>query len=998
MRLITLEFSGIGPFAGHHTIDFSRFDASGLFLMRGATGAGKSTIIDALTFALYGTVAGGRATSSLDRMRSDYADPKTQSIVRLLFEVNSGVYEVVRTPSYLKEGNKNPTPATAVLEKVTFDDETEVSRHTISSRIREVNAEVTRIVGIGEDQFLQTVVLPQGKFAEFIRSAPTERKTVLQEIFRTDSFEIFTDKLRSRARQALAEYEHQLTVTEHAGMLLSTDIADLCAQRRFDDAQAVARELEEARNREGEIRAREFDAARANHREIHQTLAENRSVIEAQQRWHVLREEQSKLDGEREHIDRQRERLTKARDAHAVSLAISALTHAQEECAKREDEYRLAVDELREDRRYLEFDDAPEHVLNSEKISAHIDELSGSIADLVRATEVERSLATHRRQATKLAESIAELVNKREPLAATIEQAPAALEQVKKQMTELRGRLTGLETSREQVRDLDARLAKLDEADELRQKLVNVADDIGLARKEEVRCQRALDALEQRWRANYAATLAQHLEEGIACPVCGGIEHPKPARKDVDQVSDEALAGARAALANANTEKGKLLAQQATTTARITELNRLVGADRGTLELTREEAGTVLTALEADEKQLQTLHALYEQAQEELNDDRAVFNELELDLTTQRSQHASLEKLIADEDRTVTLARGDAESVEARLLTNEKTRERLRILLQTVDALEGARATLASAKVHVSTALDESQFSSVKHARAASLPRGEMDNLDRAITDFERRYTRLLTRLDDLDKTGLYLRVAANPDSLAATASRISERYNRAQDAVISHREALKQLRKEIAQLTASIAALDAIEEKSGPIRRLAELASGAAIEDGHRVPLSTWVLMTRFEDVLAASNPYLTQFSSGRYALRRVSIDLGSSQHIAGLGLAVYDFETDSLRPPKSLSGGETFYASLALALGLVEVVSSEAGGIEFQTMLIDEGFGHLDQSTLDQVMQGLEHLRNTGRTVGIVSHVEEMRRRINDGIIVTKLPEGGSTLSVVG
>lgn len=997
MRLVTLKFSGIGPFAGQHTIDFSRFDASGLFLMRGATGSGKSTIIDALTFALYGTVAGGRATSSMDRMRSDYADPRTPSIVQLLFEVNSGFYEVVRTPSYLKEGNKNPTPATAVLEKVIFDDETEVSRQTITSRIREVNAEVARIIGIGEDQFLQTVVLPQGKFAEFIRSAPSDRKAVLQEIFRTDSFEIFTDKLRSRAREALEEYERQLALTEHAGMSLSNDIADLCTARRFDEARDAARELEIIHRREGDALARAFDAALASQLEIDWTLKENRSIIEAQETWKVLRGEQSTLDDERGRVDAQRERLAHARDAQAVALAIAAQTDAQEVCARREEEYRTALDALGEERRHFGFDDSAQYAPDTEKLSSYIDDLSGRIADLTRAREVEQSLASHHEHLEKLAESIAELTDKREPLAATIAQAPNALEQVKKQITELRDRVTGLEASREQVRKLDERLAHLDTADELRQKLVSVADSIGLAKKKEAQCQRTLNDLQQRWRANYAVTLAQHLEDGVACPVCGGTEHPDPAREDVDEVTNEALEDAQTALANANTEKGKLLAEQAATTARIAELNQLVGADRGTLELSREEAGRILTALEADEDRLNTLSALYEQAYEELNEDRATFNELELALTTQRSQYASLEKVIADEYKTVESARGDAESVDRKLLAITEKRERIRALLHAVDALKSARAASAIATAHVSNALDESQFSSVEQAKAAALPREHMDSLEHAIADFDRRLTRVLTRLEDLTRTGLHLRVAADSTAIAATAHRINERYRHAQDAVISHRESFKQLRKEIRQLTDRIDALNTIEEDSGPIRRLAELASGAAIEGGHRVPLSTWVLMTRFEDVLAASNPYLAQFSSGRYELRRVSVDLGTSQQIAGLGLAIYDFETDSLRPPKSLSGGETFYASLALALGLVEVVSSEAGGIEFRTMLIDEGFGHLDSGTLDQVMQGLEHLRDTGRTVGIVSHVEEMRRRITDGVVVTKLPDGGSTLSVV-
>ncbi|MDO5720534.1 MAG: SMC family ATPase [Actinomycetaceae bacterium] len=998
MRLITLEFSGIGPFAGQHTIDFSRFDASGLFLMRGATGSGKSTIIDALTFALYGTVAGGRATSSMDRMRSDYAAPKTPSFVKLLFEVNSGFYEVVRSPSYLKEGNKHPTPATAVLEKVTFDDDKEVSRQTLTSRIREVNTQVARIVGIGEDQFLQTVVLPQGKFAEFIRSAPAERKAVLQEIFRTDNFEVFTDKLRSRAREALEEYDHQLTLTEHAGMSLSTDIAGLCSLRQFDEAASAAKELESIHIQKYESLIRTFEKAQANRRELAATQAENRRIIEARKQWEILRKEHEKLDAERPEVDNQRIKLTQARNAQAVAVAIEAQIQARQESERREEEYLACIEALGDERVRLQLDDADSPVPHSEMLSTIIDELSETIADLTRANTTEKSLASHHQRAEELTKSIAKLTQKREPLAATLIEAPSALAKVKEQIADMKKRVEGLEAAREQVRNLDTRLGNLDAANELREKLLTIADKIVAARKEQARCEDVVEKLEQRWRDNYAASLARHLEEGSACPVCGSATHPAPASTEVEEVTAESLEAAGAALATANTEVGKALAEQTATTRRIAELNDLVGADRGTLELSREHAGNTLAALEAIDEQLQGLSALYEQAQEDFHDDRTALNELDVELTAQRLEQETINKAITDETAQVERLRASYETVGARLLAITEQRERIRRVQRALEARTNARDSLATASQHLKKALKESQFSSAEQACAASLPREEMDDLNNRITDFDQRSTRIVTRLDDLEKADLYARQSADPTALARTVDRVSAQFQNAQEAVISHREGLKQLRKEIARLTESIDSLRQIEESTGPIRRLAELASGATIEGGHRVPLSTWVLMSRFEDVLAAANPYLAQFSSGRYELRRVSVDLGSSQQIAGLGLAVYDFETDSLRPPKSLSGGETFYASLALALGLVEVVSSEAGGIEFRTMLIDEGFGHLDQSTLDQVMQGLEHLRDTGRTVGIVSHVEEMRRRIHDGIVVSKLPEGGSTLVVVG
>ena len=275
--------------------------------------------------------------------------------------------------------------------------------------------------------------------------------------------------------------------------------------------------------------------------------------------------------------------------------------------------------------------------------------------------------------------------------------------------------------------------------------------------------------------------------------------------------------------------------------------------------------------------------------------------------------------------------------------------------------------------------------------------------------------------LEERDVTALEARVSAHEREIFAVREALaSERLTRAASAPAPDLEALTDASRKADEDAASAArasgkleqhcaqieaarvsleqALDALaqaREQAGPIRRLADIAAASGPDNLAATPLSAWVLISRLEDVLAAANPRLERISSGRYQLVAVPDD-GTSSRKSGLGLAIVDHDTEATRSPRTLSGGETFYTSLALALGLADVVTAEAGGVELRTMFIDEGFGSLDSHTLALVMEQLQALRSAGRTVGVISHVEEMATQIADQIQVRPLEEGGSTLRV--
>ncbi|MDO5728144.1 MAG: SMC family ATPase [Actinomycetaceae bacterium] len=996
-----LSFSALGPFPGKHTIDFTQFEASGLYLLRGATGAGKSSIIDAITFGLYGTVAGGRKTSSMERLRSNYADRQTATEVSLRFEVSAGIYEVVRRPSYLKEGNKHPTPSTAVLHKLTMSDETVVDRQPIATRVSDVDREIPRIIGVGEDQFLQTVVLPQGKFARFIQSGPTERKSVLEDIFRTQPFEEFTRRLREQAENSERRFSEQLSATTHCGLSLSQEIGDLCRAERFDDAStATAELLNDQIDEERALVSIETEAL-ANLREVQLLLDESRAIEQERHKWAELKRRSDELDECADERQTQRQQIERAREAATVNLAIDAVEEARQMLEDRSACFETAALALSDEFRAqcglpVETDRANTDVL-LEELSSIDDDLSKQISTLDSALKREESLEKDRADRDQLTATIDSLTQARQPLASLIDAAPDALARRQQIIDENRASVRALPEAISTLNEINKRLELHDQADAERTKLIEIAADITRAVSDATRSKATYDNLYARWLTNSALILADNLSDDTPCPVCGSREHPDPITGDSFDVSFDEVNRAHE-ISTQDTDRLRDLRQQhKDANSRIADLNTRAGALRAVLEEQRETQQALVDSLHALDTQTADLEKELSEAREQLEESREQLTAIDIDLATHSARRQALEQTIADEETRLLQVRGTFDTVHGRLTHVSSHRVHIRAMMEATRQLETARRAAGDAQARLNSVLANSPFDSPDEARQASLTPDELATIESIVKNYDDAVTSTKARLTDAETSGLHRRNHARVDLLNATVQRVSDRCDDAHDRVVSHREFRRQLKQTAQSLSAHIRQLEQIDADSGPIRRLAQAARGASVEDGNRIPLGTWVLMTRFEDVLAASNPYLTQFSSGRYALRRTATDPGSRQSIGGLGLAVFDFETDVERAPTSLSGGETFYVSLALALGLVEVVSSEAGGIEFRSMIIDEGFGHLDQGTLDQVMQGLEQLRDTGRTVGIVSHVEEMHRRISDGIHVRRLAEG-STLSVVG
>ncbi|MFH5824126.1 AAA family ATPase [Georgenia sp. AZ-5] len=1054
MRIHRLTLQAIGPFPDRHTVDFDALSTGGLFLLEGPTGSGKSTLIDAVVFALYGTVAGAEASD--DRLHSDHAAADVEPFVDLTFSTAAGVYRVWRSPKFLRPKKRGDgfTPQNARAKLWRLADPGDGAGEPVSAHVQEVGGELSRIVVLDREQFTQTVVLPQGQFASFLRARPEDRRAVLQDVFGTEVYERLQKQLADTARSARADVERagaqigsataafvRAARLEEAaavtGGATATGEAGAAATGAQTDAVAAAPGTPDHGSHTGEAgvgvpavsraalvaAAEELDggtltehtgavlaavaaaadaAATAESRaatveaDARASLDAERTLARVVERRATLLAEQETLTARAPDVEAAAERLDLARRASTVAGALHAHAEAAEAAAGADTTWRAAVAAAGTGR------DAD--LVAGSSGGTDVDALraaheaataeQGALAELVR---LEAELPRREVAVSATARSIeteAEALAEQEALHAARPGGRAAIEQ-------------RLGAARAGAADLPAARADLERAaDVLRAatqarvrtaELAEAQESVAAAAARALAAVDAEHAVRRRWVEGVAGELAAGLQAGHPCAVCGATEHPSPAVPAPDHASAEEVEAAASAReqASAAVERER---------ARATRLNEQLEALReaaqgldvdaaraalgaaGGRAAAADDAAAAVTELEAE-------LVRYEEETAELGEALA---EGRSSLAVRRERLAAVrEQLAADRERCAAGCCGE-ETVAARADVLAARAATAHALLEARRAQLGAADDLRRTTVRLAEALAEAGFADAGAARTASLPAATMAALERTVLEHRAALARVAAGLAEPAVAALTGTEA--PDVVAA-----EEAHRRALDALGAAGRRATEARLRAEQVRAArgelLAALGAHAERTARAAPLLRTANLATAGDGNQTAttLATYVLLRRFEDVVAAANDRLATMSDGRYELERIDEKEGGQRaRKAGLGLCVRDHVTETPRDPHTLSGGETFYVSLCLALGLADVVRSEAGGVELGTLFVDEGFGSLDPSTLDAVMAELGRLRDGGRAVGIVSHVTELKDRIAERIEIRRLPTGASTLRV--
>ncbi|HEX7349384.1 SMC family ATPase [Brachybacterium sp.] len=1020
MKLHHLRLTGIGPFAGTVEVDLAALGASGMFLLEGPTGSGKSTILDAIVYALYGQVAGS-ATSG-DRIRSQFAAPVEASVVDLVFETASGIFRVRRQPEFqrqkLRGTGTTKEQARAGLWRIGSPQLiADVIADTagggsgleaIATRIDEVGREIQRAVGLTREQFTQTVLLPQNEFARFLRAGTGERQAVLQRVFGTETYAAVEKQLEEMRKQARRE-------VDAAQQTLGTALARFTEATGLEDEQVTV--LEE---HAGALRLEPLAALAEEHlASVTARAAEAHSAAGLAQ----TAEQQARSAAEtagtaRTRIDRRREldalatRLTgekPAAEAAQSSLQQDETARPVAEVLRRRDRASSTVATALEALTDLAARTRTEHPQLVELLEA--EEADAALTSAVEeATGAAAALADLAALETALPERESQLATRREALTAQQQRLTTAIAQLEQRPAQRRGLITQRDAARTAAAGLGEAKIALSAAQEVHQATTAAATQEKAVEKARQAAETTLRTARQRAEtetslrrrrfAGIAAELATDLEPEQACPVCGALEHPHPADPADDAVSPEQVEAAEAARQQA--EHAQHRDEQALALARQ-ELARLQqAAGQHTPETAQQLVDTArqaVTAAVAAEQQATELEKKLAAQEEETQRLATAKEQTALHVERERTAIDETARALETDREKIVRARGEDSSIAARRRAHSARARAATGLLEAVRRRTQAEQQAAEVTAEADQALAASGLATAEAVRAAVLAPPERERLQKLVQLRAVEETRLA---DGLAEEGIAEVDASDGarDQADAAVAAAGEKLTAAQTAAreadgiaarlggIAERGATART----ALATAS-AQVRAVSEDAGVTVRVADLATGRS-SDGERVQLSTYVLMWRLDAVIEAANTRLALFSGSDLELQRDTGARGARK--TGLDLLVLDRRTDQVRVPETLSGGETFFVSLALALGLADIVMGEAGGVQMETLFIDEGFGSLDPETLETVVREIGRLAESGRVIGIVSHVGDMKAQIAEQIHVRRGADARSTLTI--
>lgn len=900
--------SAFGPYAGEVKVDFAQLGERGLYLITGDTGAGKTTIFDGITFALYGEASGNNRES--DMFRSKYAKEETPTFVELEFQYRNEVYRVRRNPEYLRPAKKGKGLTT---EKA--DAQLEYPDGKIITKSKEVTKAVVELIGLDRGQFTQIAMIAQGDFLKLLFAKTEDRSKIFREIFHTKEYQILQERLKTMSGTLRIEYE-QLTksIQQYKTEIHSDD------ERKDNTVE-----------------------------ETLQFLAcliedEKKTILECDHNLECLEEQIAgiqKAIGKAENQKRAEQELVRINEELAVW--ISRMPEIEEV---------LKAEEKRQPER--------------EKLALDI---AGSEEKLSLYEEADYILE----QKTKAEAQTSALKKEREDLKEKKEDGTGKLQKIKEllvQYQDLDARCVRLEQEEQKVKEEKAKVCNfqkvLVEYRELAKRLKNAQEDYQKGNAESIRIRKIFEQMEQNFLDGQAGILAEHLEEGAPCPVCGATHHPNPAKIQESTCTEEELKRIK--------EKNQKLSDQ------VFLLSEKAGKTKGQLEEKKKQLEETCKELFGEIPQ--SISSSLEERVQCLHMQESTINE-----QRKRANQAIQQKKILEEQNE----KGESYLKKWDEMLEEKERR--------YHEMERECAILTE---RYEKAISVLSYTSKKDALQALEKKKDQKNaLDLAYRSAEEQYR--TTKETIQSKTAKIQTLQEQLDGFQD--SKYAELLEQQQSCMQKKREILLKKEKTVTDyqmnkrvenaIQGQFEKLQNVEEQWKMVKALSNTANGN-VSGKEKIMLETYIQMSHFNRIIARANTRFMMMSGGQYELkRRETAENLRSQ--SGLELDVIDHYNGSIRSVRTLSGGESFQASLALALGLSDEIQSEAGGIQLDAMFIDEGFGSLDEETLDQAVKALLNLADGNRLVGIISHVAELKERIEKQIIVTKQKSDGSTVKLI-
>lgn len=921
MRPIKLVMSAFGPYAGRTELDFTLLGNSGVYLICGETGAGKTTIFDAIVFALFGRASGDSRQPEM--FRSKYALPNTPTFVELTFNYRGEEYTVVRNPEYERKKAKGEG-----VTKETSNATLTLPNGKVFTKVKEVNEQITQILGIDREQFRQIAMIAQGDFSKLLLAPTEERKVIFRRIFRTQRYLELQEELKKADSEARSAY--------------NTATAALLQHARQIECSALSPLYPLA------------EQATSGNMPVAEIVLLIERIISSDEGEFTL------CESELKHIEEELNNRTALAAAIAERDKIKAL--------KAQEEGQLPLKEQR-------LKELAEELLSCEEAAKECEKLVNEIALINERMPLYDELEQRRAESQKLALAI---INAQKQ----IDSANAKAEESKKLAAELECKRESLTALRVECVKTESELSDLTKQKEEIDCLLQLSSDLSRksvkfneavtayqrASERAQRCAREYNEMNVAYMDAQAGILASTLKEGKPCPVCGSLHHPMPAKLHEAAPTQEQLKQAKAAMDKSDAE-----AKAASNTA-----GELKGEYQGVYTRLKQSAAKYLSDNITNLKEVkEALNAAYAQVEQKLLAKTKLLSQQKAELKIGENIVQDIQTAKQSAEDYLKLSSGAA----ADLSSYTAQRGQIEELLKKSQA-----KLLFESRAEAKSKINELSAKKSKLEQNLAAARKSYEECNRQTGDLKAKiegYSRQLATasVGDLDE------VSAEISSL-----------NDKKSALLSRRQAvdvrLKINRRCLDNINSSRLAAEGAERKYAIIKNLSETANGN-LSGKEKVTLEAYVQAAFFDRILIRANRRLMVMTQNQYELkRRTEAENNRSQ--SGLELDVLDHYNGTTRSVKTLSGGESFKASLSLALGMSEEIQSSAGGIKLDTMFVDEGFGTLSSQSLDAAMKALVDLSEGNRLVGVISHVAELKDRIDRQIVVTKDLGGGSKLEI--
>ena len=1016
--------SAFGPYKFTETIDFTELNENQLFVISGATGAGKTTIFDGICFALYGS-GSGEDRRDTKMMRSDFATDDIHTSVELIFEIHNRRYRILRQLAHVKKGNKSATGERYEFFEVQPTGEIPAVERQIVS---EINKKIEEIIGLSLDQFSQIVMLPQGEFRKLLTSTTENKEAILRKIFKTEPYKLIHEKLKEKKLVAEAELKkEQLTQDNFTEKILASfpkresNLFRLIDEGNFNVFQLVEVLKEETNFYKEKITLDEriYDEAYERHIYKQKAYHESKTVNDRFSELEAKEQQLVNLNERKEEFIQKKKRIDSAERASLIEPVESYFNDLEIEVKAKQ-----ALLETAKKNNMIAQDSFHQAEITFLRESNNKEVREKNVETVIYLNSllpIFEELENKKNELLSLQKNSKQLEQRLSTIVANLQEQKEMSKDQKLAIEKLEELIEPLDSKVQQLTLLQAQHNKLQEYKIVNQELHMLITEEMKQQDKFEQCKETYEDIEQQWIGSQASILASKLVEGEPCPVCGSKEHSNTHIEIDERFVDESEL--RVAKATLNKEESSLLtfkAKKETAEAQIQkvliqlkehqvdaelaervevemlDLQREVQQlriEKETLSSLKQPYKEILVKVEKLEQEKLEVEALFGDKSSQAKQAKAVY---ESKVETIPSHIPTLQNLqieiISATKQKEQLALA-WENAQTRMKSSSDSCTKARLALEhTHTSLKEVEGKRDKAQAQLNESLSKATFENVEEYLASKLTEVERSALKIQYEEYKQKHHTLTEQVRE-GKVRLENKTKVDLMPLEEELQQLKEAYEQAL-ATCNHTKEYEKAGREIEEKIASTSSrISLLEEQVHRIMDLYDILRG---NNQRKISFERYVQIEYLEQIVLAANERLKHMSSGQFQLLRSERQETHGKQ-SGLGLDVYDAYTGQKRDVKTLSGGEKFNASLCLALGMADVIQSFQGNIRIETMFIDEGFGSLDEESLNKAIDTLIDLQKSGRMIGVISHVAELKAAIPAILEVEKQKEGYSRTKFV-